>query len=90
LIKRFKSFDNRLENLRVVTQKVNAQNKKISSANKSGVTGVCIHKSNPIMLLTKSFAQEYDNLLKYLALITPNFGHGAGRLTVQSRMTTTI
>ena len=33
-------YDNRFMNLRIVTQKINMQNKSISSANISGVTGV--------------------------------------------------
>jgi hypothetical protein len=33
--------DNRIENLRVVSQQINAQNQKLGKANKSGVIGVC-------------------------------------------------
>ena len=35
-----RKYDNRFVNLRVVTQKINNQNKSISSANTTGVTGV--------------------------------------------------
>lgn len=35
-----KSWDNRFDNLRVVTQKINTQHRKISSVNTTGVTGV--------------------------------------------------
>ena len=42
-IKRNK-FDNRLENLRIVTHKVNNQNKSISSNNTSGITGISKRK----------------------------------------------
>ena len=34
-------WDNRIDNLRIVTYKVNNQNKKISSANRTGITGIC-------------------------------------------------
>ena len=39
-----KSFDNRLENLRIVTQKINNQNRPIQKNNISGVNGVCKSK----------------------------------------------
>ena len=42
-IKRNK-FDNRLENLRIVTHKVNNQNKSTSSNNTSGITGISKRK----------------------------------------------
>ena len=35
-----RKYDNRFMNLRVVTQKINMQNKSISSVNISGITGV--------------------------------------------------
>jgi hypothetical protein len=41
-----KSFDNRLENLRVVTQKVNTQNKTKLKNNTSGNMGVSKRKMN--------------------------------------------
>ena len=37
-------FDNRLENLIIVTCKINNQNKKISKSNLTGTTGVCKKK----------------------------------------------
>jgi HNH endonuclease/AP2 domain len=37
-------LDNRKNNLRIVTQKVNSRNRKLSKNNKSGVTGVCYNK----------------------------------------------
>lgn len=37
-------MDNRKNNLRIVTQKVNSRNRKPSKNNKSGVTGVCYNK----------------------------------------------
>jgi len=40
------SLDNRLKNLRAVTQKENNKNIKLTSKNKSGVCGVSWHKAN--------------------------------------------
>jgi len=36
-------FNNRIDNLRVVTQAVNSRNQKKSRINTSGLTGVCLH-----------------------------------------------
>jgi hypothetical protein len=38
-------YDNRLCNLRIVTNSVNCRNRKISNANTSGHSGICFHKA---------------------------------------------
>jgi hypothetical protein len=64
-----KSFDNRLENLRVVTQKVNTQNKTKPKNNTSGNMGVSKRKMNGSEYwLTRIVDNNNKNLQKLFSI----------------------
>ena len=64
-----KSFDNRLENLRVVTQKVNTQNKTKPKNNTSGNMGVSRRKMNGCEYwLTRIVDNNNKNLQKLFSI----------------------
>ena len=64
-----KSFDNRIENLRVVTQKVNTQNKKKPKNNTSGYMGISKRKMNGSEYwLTRIVDNNNKNLQKLFSI----------------------
>jgi len=64
-----KSFDNRLENLRVVTQKINTQNKKKPKNNTSGHMGISKRKMNGSEYwLTRIIDNNNKNLQKLFSI----------------------
>lgn len=60
--------DNRMDNLRLVTNAGNARNRRLRSDNKTGVNGVCFDKESGKYLATVKVGDKQKNVGRYLTI----------------------
>jgi len=59
-------LDNRIENLRDVTQKINCKNQKLRKTNKTGYSGISKTKSNTFVICIMNEGKKYSKTFKTL------------------------